>query len=72
METIFDHNLTDTERDYFREESKYSTRSNDGVLWDLSMLFWFRNDSEKASYYGNQIKDFNTKNDLFRTINHPC
>lgn len=73
METIFDHNLTKKEKECFCWEERYmlTHKSIDSILYYFGMLFWYRDDMEKVKYYGNQIKDYNTRNDFWRTVNHP-
>ncbi len=62
METVFDHNLTEEEKEvlgfkYVNEERYRRLSSSDTVLADLTALYIHRGDLAKAKEYFKQISD---------------
>ena len=73
METVFDYNITDEERerigildkeDYFLSLSEFTAN------WGLAFLFHERGDMERMEMYADRLPP-NEKLDFYRTITHP-
>lgn len=80
METIYDHNPTETELINIgansMSKSEYlsiiaSGDDADSANWDLALLFDLRGDVKKTELYANRIKDDAYRTDLWRTLTHP-
>ena len=69
IETVYDHNLTDEEREelgFSLTEEKYRrVVSEDGAFADLFRLYFNRGDWAKAKEYLKKIKNENYKRDIF-------
>jgi len=68
-ETVYDHNLTDKERELLgvgdNREDYLKGLSEDSALADLFRLYFHRGDWAKAKEYLKRIKDENYKRDIF-------
>ncbi len=75
METVFDHHITEDEKDVlgvFYEKHKYiEVFSQDSAYNEIAFLYWHRNNLKKATEYANKIKNVSYKEDCLRTIYHP-
>jgi uncharacterized protein HemY len=69
IETVYDHNLTDEEREKLgfslTEEEYRRFTSEDTALADLFRLYFHRGDWAKAKEYLKKIKDEAYKHDIF-------
>jgi hypothetical protein len=69
IETVYDHNLTDEEREKLgfslTEEEYRRFTSEETALADLFRLYFHRGDWAKAKEYLKRIKDENYKRDMF-------
>lgn len=74
METIFDYNITEEEKESlgcsaFNLELYLKFRDADTISWDLANLFLCRGNVEKAKEYADRLPPWD-KQDWYRTINH--
>ena len=69
IETVYDHNLTDEERELLgfddNKEDYLKGLTEDGAFADLFRLYFHRGDWAKAKEYLKRIKDQNYKRDIF-------
>lgn len=73
METVFDYNITDEEREYIgitEKEDYLLCCSEESANFGLANLFWHRGDKKKAGEYADRLSDC-LKWDFYRTMEHP-
>lgn len=74
METVFDYNITDKEREYLGitgEGMIYAaTHYEYTANLCLASLFWYRGDKKKAAKYADKLPPL-SKLDFYRTVTHP-
>lgn len=75
METIFDHNVTQSEMNAIglvgiSKEWYLKHASGDTVFLNLADLFWHRGKKAQARAYADKLSP-DWKNDWYRTILHP-
>ena len=73
METIFDYNLSEQEKEQVAVVNKdlYMSLDDDTKLCDLAMLFYIRGNYKQMKHFIKKVKDFNLRNSFYRTIYHP-
>lgn len=74
METIFDYNITEEEKErtgnsWFDKETYLAYHDEDSSNWDLGNLFLARGEIEKAEMFANRLPSY-TKQDWYRLKNH--
>ena len=75
METVFDYNITDEEREhlglsYAKNVDEYDPFDEETANLGLAHLFWLRGDKRKADEYAERLP-LDTKWDFYRTVTHP-
>lgn len=73
METVFDYNITPEESQYIGlldKEFYLENCKEDSANMDLAMLFYLRNEREKASEYADKLP-LDMRNEFWRTVTHP-
>ncbi len=75
METVFDYNITDEEREYLglsyaKNVEEYAPFDEETANMDLASLFWYRGDKKKAAKYADKLPPL-AKLDFYRTVTHP-
>lgn len=74
METVFDYNITDEEREHIgisgESVADYASYDEETANLGLAHLFWLRGDMRKAEEYAERLP-LDTKWDFYRTVTHP-
>ena len=75
METVFDYNITDEEREhiglsYAKNADEYAPFDEVAVNMDLASLFWLRGDKKKTIEYTSRLPPY-ARFDFFWTVVHP-
>ena len=74
METVFDYNITDEEREYLGITGEgmidAATHSEFTSNLCLASLFWYRGDKNKAVKYADRLPE-EDRIDFYRTVTHP-
>ena len=75
METVFDYNITDEEREYLglsyaKNVEEYAPVDEETANMALASLFWYRGDRKKAAKYADKLPPL-AKLDFYRTVTHP-
>ncbi len=76
MKTVFDHNITQEEKEAigvveFQKEEYVKYSDQDTAYCHLAYLYHNRNNIKKSFDYAHKIKDEIYREDCFRTITHP-
>ena len=73
MKTVFDYNITEEESKHIGMLDKdfyLNHCTEDDANMDLALLFYLRNEKEKAREYADKLP-IDMKNDFWRTVTHP-
>lgn len=73
METVFDYNITDKEREDIgisEKENYLAFIDEESANWGIAQLMYYRGDKKQAAKYADKFP-LDLKLDFYRSVTHP-